>query len=112
MALPGDKSIPAINSPIFGSDFVPFGKIFDFYQKDTQNNFIVSTGIPVADLRMESAPRSTYMLYHTAYEVPWVNEHLLDPRHLVYSTFGKFWLELVRQLADRMVIRTFASLKN
>ncbi|KAF7627313.1 hypothetical protein Mgra_00009382 [Meloidogyne graminicola] len=84
--LNGDRSIPFIYLPHSGSDFQPF---------------ISLAGIPVVDFKMENIPYS-FMLYHTAFEVPWLNEHFLDPKGLTSVALGQFWLEIIRQLADNI----------
>ncbi|KAL7069849.1 hypothetical protein ACQ4LE_011211, partial [Meloidogyne hapla] len=86
--LNGDRSLPFIQLPHSGSDF---------------QAFISFAGIPVADIRMENVPYS-FMLYHTAFEVPWLNENFLDPKGLTSIALGQFWLEIVRQLADNILI--------
>uniref|UniRef100_A0A183CBP7 N-acetylated-alpha-linked acidic dipeptidase 2 n=1 Tax=Globodera pallida TaxID=36090 RepID=A0A183CBP7_GLOPA len=88
-SLPGDRSIPHIQPPHSGSDFQPF---------------IAYAGIPVADLRMESAPHYSYMLYHTAYEVPWLNDNFVDPEGNTSVAMGQLWLEIARNLAENMII--------
>uniref|UniRef100_A0A7E4V175 Glutamate carboxypeptidase 2 n=1 Tax=Panagrellus redivivus TaxID=6233 RepID=A0A7E4V175_PANRE len=87
--LPGDKSVPAIGLPASGSD---------------HQRFITFAGVPVADLRLESAPVYSYMLYHTRYELPWTVENLLDPTGEVLPSMGKLWLELARSLTDSLII--------
>uniref|UniRef100_A0A1I8BDU8 Peptidase_M28 domain-containing protein n=1 Tax=Meloidogyne hapla TaxID=6305 RepID=A0A1I8BDU8_MELHA len=86
--LNGDRSLPFIQLPHSGSDF---------------QAFISFAGIPVADIRMENVPYS-FMLYHTAFEVPWLNENFLDPKGLTSIALGQFWLEIVRQLADNIAV--------
>lgn len=87
--LPGDKSVPAVGFPSSGSD---------------HHRFISFAGIPVADLKLESAPVYSYMLYHTRFEVPWTVENLIDPTGQVLVASGKLWLELTRSLADSLII--------
>uniref|UniRef100_A0AC35G8C5 Uncharacterized protein n=1 Tax=Panagrolaimus sp. PS1159 TaxID=55785 RepID=A0AC35G8C5_9BILA len=87
--LPGDKSVPSIGLPASGSD---------------HQRFIVYAGIPVADIRIESAPIYTYMLYHTMYEIPWTVENFLDPSGEVLVSMGKLWLELTFSLSTNLVI--------
>uniref|UniRef100_A0A914MR22 Uncharacterized protein n=1 Tax=Meloidogyne incognita TaxID=6306 RepID=A0A914MR22_MELIC len=82
------KSLPFIQLPHSGSDF---------------QSFISLAGIPVVDIRMENVPYS-FMLYHTAYEVPWLNENFLDTKGLTSVALGQFWLEIVKQLADNILI--------
>ncbi|CAK5018882.1 unnamed protein product [Meloidogyne enterolobii] len=52
---------------------------------------------------MENVPYS-FMLYHTAYEIPWLNENFLDTKGLTSVALGQFWLEIVKQLADNILI--------
>lgn len=87
--LPGDKSVPSISPPDSGSDF---------------QSFIAYAGIPVADLRIESAPTYSFMLYHSAYEIPWSHENLIDQNTLVTNALAQLWLELIRNLAESLVI--------
>ncbi|KAI1724302.1 peptidase family m28 domain-containing protein [Ditylenchus destructor] len=87
--LPGDKSIPAIQTPNSGSDF---------------QRFLSFAGIPVCDLRMESAPQYSYMLYHSMYEIPWTADNLIDPSERVFASVGQIWLELARNIADSLII--------
>ena len=87
--LPGDKSVPAIGLPSSGSD---------------HQRFILYAGIPVADIRIESAPIYTYMLYHTMYEIPWTVENFLDPSGEVLASMGKLWLELAFSLSNHLII--------
>uniref|UniRef100_A0A915CNI9 Glutamate carboxypeptidase n=1 Tax=Ditylenchus dipsaci TaxID=166011 RepID=A0A915CNI9_9BILA len=89
-AITGDKSIPAIQSPNSGSDF---------------QRFISFAGVPVADLKLESAPIYSYMLYHSMYEIPWTSDNLVDTSRKTYSALGKCGkLEMARNLAESLII--------
>lgn len=88
-ALPGDRTLPRVEAPLAGSDFWPFLQL---------------AGLPVADLRLHSAPlHSSHTLYHTALETAWALERLLDPSGGSLRALGQFWLELARDLADSPV---------
>ncbi|KAH7727902.1 N-acetylated-alpha-linked acidic dipeptidase 2 [Aphelenchoides avenae] len=53
---------------------------------------------------MEGAPLYTYMLYHSMFEIPWVNEQFIDPTGAVFTAVGQLWLELARNLAESLII--------
>jgi len=42
-------------------------------------------GIPVVDFTYRNASWASYPLYHSRYEVPFVNEHLFDCDNLAVS---------------------------
>lgn len=86
--LPGDKSVPQIQFPDSGSDF---------------QSFIAYAGVPVADLRIESSPTYSFMLYHSAYEIAWSHENLIDQNTFVTNALAQLWLELIRNLAENLV---------
>lgn len=71
--LPGDSkwlsNFPKIEIPGGGSDHSPF---------------FTYLGIPVVDFRYSNGT-STYPLYHTLYETPFLNEHLFDLDKLAVS---------------------------
>ncbi|MCP9257438.1 Glutamate carboxypeptidase 2-like protein [Dirofilaria immitis] len=85
----GDRSIPSIGIPGTGSDF---------------QRFITYLGIPVIDMKLESAPLYTYMLYHTMYEIPWLLDNFLDQNYTALLAVGQLWLEIGRDLADSLII--------
>uniref|UniRef100_A0A915PWL7 Peptidase M28 domain-containing protein n=1 Tax=Setaria digitata TaxID=48799 RepID=A0A915PWL7_9BILA len=85
----GDRSIPNIGIPGTGSDF---------------QRFITYLGIPVIDMKLESAPLYTYMLYHTMYEVPWLLDNFLHPNYTALVAIGQLWLEIGRDIADSLII--------
>uniref|UniRef100_A0A183E7C9 TFR_dimer domain-containing protein n=1 Tax=Gongylonema pulchrum TaxID=637853 RepID=A0A183E7C9_9BILA len=87
--IPGDRSIPGIGMPGSGSDF---------------QRFITYLGIPVIDMKLESAPIYTYMLYHTMYEIPWFLDNFVDENYDALSAVGQLWLEIGRDLADSLII--------
>ncbi|KAI6191585.1 hypothetical protein M3Y97_00244000 [Aphelenchoides bicaudatus] len=85
----GDKSIPAIKLPLYGSDF---------------QQFISYVGLPVADIRLESAPIYNYAIYHSAHETPLAVHKFIDTNGKVLKAMGQFWLEVVRNIADSPII--------
>lgn len=87
--LSGDRSVPSIQLPGSGSDF---------------QRFITFAGVPVADIKLESAPIYSYMIYHTMYEIPWAVETLFDKNFAGCKAMGQMWLEIGRNLADSIVI--------
>ncbi|KAL3097431.1 hypothetical protein niasHS_003879 [Heterodera schachtii] len=63
--------------------------------------FLHFLGIPVADFTYRNASWLTYPLYHSRYELPFVNEHLFDNNNLaVHKAVGQYWAELGRAFAD------------
>uniref|UniRef100_A0A1I8ENG1 PA domain-containing protein n=1 Tax=Wuchereria bancrofti TaxID=6293 RepID=A0A1I8ENG1_WUCBA len=85
----GDRSIPGISIPGTGSDF---------------QRFITYLGIPVIDMKLESAPLYTYMLYHTMYEIPWLLDNFFDQNYTALMAVGQLWLEIGRDIADSLII--------
>ncbi|KAL3101842.1 hypothetical protein niasHS_003251 [Heterodera schachtii] len=80
--------IPEMSIPGGGSDHITF------------LNFL---GVPVMDFLYKDAesPGYSYPLYHSRYELPFVNEHLFDNNHLaVHKAVGEYWAELARIFAD------------
>uniref|UniRef100_A0A914I4M5 Uncharacterized protein n=1 Tax=Globodera rostochiensis TaxID=31243 RepID=A0A914I4M5_GLORO len=66
-----------------------------------QATFLLFLGIPVVDLTYRNASWLTYPLYHSRYELPYVNEHLFDNNDLaVHKAVGQYWAELGRAFAD------------
>lgn len=61
-------------------------------------------GVPVADIRFESAPVYSYAIYHSAHETPWAVDKFIDPTGEVFVAMGQFWIELVRELADSLIL--------
>ncbi|VDK44625.1 unnamed protein product, partial [Cylicostephanus goldi] len=68
--------------------------------------FLTYAGIPVVDFSYKNATiHDTYPLYHTMYETPFVNEHLLDTDNFaVHRAIGQFWAELARFFTDEAVL--------
>ncbi|EFO20077.1 hypothetical protein LOAG_08413 [Loa loa] len=85
----GDRSIPGIAVPGTGSDF---------------QRFITYLGIPVIDMKLESAPSYNYMLYHTMYEIPWLLDNFIDQNYTALMAVGQLWLEIGRDIADSLII--------
>ncbi|CAD6189092.1 unnamed protein product [Caenorhabditis auriculariae] len=86
-----DGTAPEIGIPNGGSDQAPF------------LNF---AGIPVVNFEFKNATtRDTYPLYHTMYETPFTNEHLIDTDNMkIHQATGQFWAELARSFADAPVL--------
>lgn len=83
-AIPG---VPRMPEPAGGSDHVPFFKYL---------------GVPVIDFEYANVTsNSSYALYHTLYETPFVEEKILDPNNFAFHVAtGQFWAEMTRLLAD------------
>lgn len=45
-------------------------------------SFLNYIGVPVVDIQFRNKSTDTYPLYHTLYETPFVNEHLLDSNNM------------------------------
>lgn len=58
------------------------------------------------DLKLESAPLYTYMLYHTMYEIPWLLDSFVDKNYIALAALGQLWLELGRDIADSLVSKS------
>ncbi|KAF7634787.1 hypothetical protein Mgra_00005820 [Meloidogyne graminicola] len=87
--------VPNINLPGGGSDHMSF------------LNFL---GIPVVDFTYRNATWGSYPLYHSRYEVPFVNEHLFDHDNLsVHKAIGQYWVEMARSFADSPLLPINAS---
>ncbi|KAK6760458.1 hypothetical protein RB195_021793 [Necator americanus] len=68
--------------------------------------FLTYAGVPVVDFSYKNATtHDTYPLYHTMYETPFLNEHLLDTDNFaVHRAVGQFWAELARFFTDEAVL--------
>ncbi|ULU04620.1 hypothetical protein L3Y34_017408 [Caenorhabditis briggsae] len=88
-----DKEVghPKIRVPGGGSDHAPF------------LNF---AGVPVVNFKYKNyTAYSTYPLYHTMYETPFTNIHLMDTDDLaVHRAIGQYWAELAVMFADKTVL--------
>lgn len=82
---------PDINIPGGGSDMAPF---------------LNYAGVPVVDFSFVNATNwDTYPLYHTLYETPFLNDHLLDTDGFaIHKATGQYWAELARVFVDEVVI--------
>ncbi|VDM57142.1 unnamed protein product [Angiostrongylus costaricensis] len=69
-------------------------------------SFLIFSGIPVVDITFKNATTyDNYPLYHTMYETPFLNEHLLDTDGFsVHKAVGQFWVELARIFTDEPVL--------
>ncbi|KAL3090764.1 hypothetical protein niasHT_029983 [Heterodera trifolii] len=66
-----------------------------------QKSFLDFLGIPVMMITYIDPKRGQYPLYHTRYELPFVNEHIFDNNQLaVHKAVGEYWAELARIFAD------------
>lgn len=90
--LSGDRSVPSIQLPGSGSDF---------------QRFITFAGVPIADIKLQSAPIYSYMLYHSMYEISWTVETLIDKNFAGCKAMGQMWLEIGKNLADSLVMFYF-----
>ncbi|CAO4364517.1 unnamed protein product [Caenorhabditis nigoni] len=88
-----DKEVghPKIRVPGGGSDHAPF------------LNF---AGVPVINFKYKNyTAYSTYPLYHTMYETPFLNIHLMDTDDLaIHRAIGQYWAELAVTFADETVL--------
>ncbi|EYB96153.1 hypothetical protein Y032_0153g2937 [Ancylostoma ceylanicum] len=87
----GTPGLPNIPVPGGGSDHAAF---------------LTYAGVPVVDFTYKNATtRDTYPLYHTMYETPFLNEHLLDTDNFaVHRAVGQYWAELARYFTDEAVL--------
>ncbi|CAJ0934563.1 unnamed protein product, partial [Mesorhabditis belari] len=84
------KGRPLMPVPGGGSDHAPF---------------LTYAGVPVIDFSYNNASKKDYALYHSLYETPFVNEHLLDPDHFAFhKAVGQMWGELARRFADEVIL--------
>lgn len=83
--------VPKIRVPGGGSDHAPF------------LNF---AGVPVINFTFKNYTTwDTYPLYHTMYETPFSNIHLLDTDNLsVHKAIGQYWAELAKTFADDVIL--------
>uniref|UniRef100_A0A914HXR2 Glutamate carboxypeptidase 2 n=1 Tax=Globodera rostochiensis TaxID=31243 RepID=A0A914HXR2_GLORO len=66
-----------------------------------QKSFLDFLGIPAMMIAYIDPSRGQYPLYHTRYELPFVNEQIFDNNHLaVHKAVGEYWAELARLFAD------------
>ncbi|CAK5103436.1 unnamed protein product [Meloidogyne enterolobii] len=87
--------VPDIDLPGGGTDHMSF------------LNFL---GIPVVDFTYRNVSWGSYPLYHSRYEVPFVNEHLFDHDNLsVHKAIGQYWAEMARLFADSPLLPINAS---
>ncbi len=87
--LPGQNNLPYIGLPGSGSD---------------HQRFLAYVGVPVVDMAYRCEPRHCYMLYHSMYEISWLVENLVDKGFKTHVAMGKFWCEVVRNIADSLVV--------
>ncbi|CAI5456445.1 unnamed protein product [Caenorhabditis angaria] len=82
---------PKIRVPGGGTDHAPF------------LNF---AGVPVINFNFKNySTFDTYPLYHTMYETPFTNIHLMDTDNLaVHRAIGQYWAELARTFADEVIL--------
>uniref|UniRef100_A0A1I8C1W8 Peptidase_M28 domain-containing protein n=1 Tax=Meloidogyne hapla TaxID=6305 RepID=A0A1I8C1W8_MELHA len=73
-------------------------------------SFLNFLGIPVVDFTYRNVSWGSYPLYHSRYEVPFVNEHLFDHDNLsVHKAIGQYWAEMARSFADSPLLPINAS---
>lgn len=83
--------VPKVRVPGGGSDHAPF------------LNF---AGVPVINFNYKNYTTfDTYPLYHTMYETPFTNIHLMDTEDLgVHRAIGQYWAELAKTFADEVIL--------
>lgn len=85
-----DPSLPSINNPGSGSDHAAF----QMYAGVPSVSFSYGNYLVVGN----------YPLYHTMYEIEWTMENLVDKNFAVSAAVTQVWGELIRNLADSLVI--------
>uniref|UniRef100_A0A8R1HII9 Glutamate carboxypeptidase 2 homolog n=1 Tax=Caenorhabditis japonica TaxID=281687 RepID=A0A8R1HII9_CAEJA len=85
------QGVPKMTVPGGGSDHAPF---------------LNYAGIPVINFSYKNySTFDTYPLYHTMYETPFTNEHLLDTDNMsVHRAIGQYWAELAKTFSDEVVL--------
>ncbi|CAB3410348.1 unnamed protein product [Caenorhabditis bovis] len=83
--------MPRMPIPGGGSDHAPF---------------LNYAGVPVINFNYKNySTFDTYPLYHTMYETPFTNIHLMDTDNLaVHRAIGQYWAELARTFADDVIL--------
>jgi len=67
--------------------------------------FLEYIGVPVADMTYDMAvDPDNYPLYHTNYEIEWTVANLVDVNYAVSKSMVQLWGEVVRNLADSIVV--------
>uniref|UniRef100_A0A7I4Y289 N-acetylated-alpha-linked acidic dipeptidase 2 n=1 Tax=Haemonchus contortus TaxID=6289 RepID=A0A7I4Y289_HAECO len=84
---PSNPDIPQIPTPSGGSD---------------QKSFMEYLGVPSMSFSWTDMDKhQTYPLYHTLYETPFINEHLMDiDNFAVHKATAQFWIEMAVRLVD------------
>ncbi|CAJ0917294.1 unnamed protein product, partial [Mesorhabditis belari] len=84
------KHRPWMKIPSGNSDQAPF------------QNF---AGIPVIDFAFKNNSPIDYPLYHSMYETPFLNEHLVDwDNFAIHLATGKLWIELARSFSESEIL--------
>ncbi|XP_066273318.1 aminopeptidase NAALADL1-like [Branchiostoma lanceolatum] len=89
-----DVKVPKLGWPGVGTDYISFGRrvgtpLFTFAYVHDQTNY---------------SPRSVYPSYHTAYDNMDLMERFVDPDFTVHRAMARISGELVRRLADALVL--------
>jgi hypothetical protein len=73
-------------------------------------------GVPVIDFRFIRHNRNpntntTYPLYHSLYETPFINEHIFDHDNFaIHTATGQYWANLARIFSEEPVLPLNASM--
>ncbi|KAI8482422.1 hypothetical protein Bbelb_398180 [Branchiostoma belcheri] len=89
-----DVKLPKLDWPAVSTDYIPFGfrvgtPLFTFAYTHDKTNY---------------SPRSIYPSYHTAYDNMDLMERFVDPDFTVHRAMARISGELVRRLADALVL--------
>ncbi|VDK46555.1 unnamed protein product [Gongylonema pulchrum] len=68
--------------------------------------FLNYLGIPVADITYRNGTAfDNYPLYHSLYETPFTNQHIIDTDYLpVHEAVGRYWAALAYEFTDSTVL--------
>uniref|UniRef100_A0AAF5Q6R1 Uncharacterized protein n=1 Tax=Wuchereria bancrofti TaxID=6293 RepID=A0AAF5Q6R1_WUCBA len=81
--------------------------LFDFVDRMEQQLKHIgipnAVGIPVIDMKLESAPLYIYVLYRTMFEIPWLLDNFFDQNYTALMAVGQLWLEIGRDIADSLI---------
>lgn len=88
--MPGDPSVPYMLDPGAGSDHA---------------SFMYYVGAPIINFGFHTPYYSgPYPLYHSMYEIEWTVSNLVDIHYVASAAMVKLWNEMVRSLADTLII--------
>ncbi|MCP9257299.1 Glutamate carboxypeptidase 2 [Dirofilaria immitis] len=68
--------------------------------------FLRYLGVPVADITYRNeTSNDVYPVYHSLYETPFINEHIIDTNNLsVHEAVGKYWAVIACKFADLPIL--------